>query len=449
MGEILGSVEGILPFAERIGADEVELFVASGKSFEIEIRLGQIVSSHNSIDSGVGIRVIVDKAVGFGFCNSLDKRKLEETTEKAVKIAKSSKPDDNWSELPHPSSFPVVRGVYDKRVTELSVEDMVEIADRMLRATEDYDKRVMPYWGGVGLGYAAHGIINSHGVEGYQRGTVIGCMMGTVAREGDRVSPECSETDHKRSLNIDPERVGQEAARLAVDSLRPKKAETGSYTVILAQDALASLLGYTFVQAISGDNVIRDKSAYKGRIGALVASETLTVEDDGTLEGGLNTSTFDAEGTPTRRTLIIENGVLKNYIFDNYFGRLAGVESTGNAKRKGYATTPSISPTNLSIKEGRKDPEDMISEIDHGFFIHDVQGAHSSNPESGEVSVVATPCWKIEKGEITDPIKGAMLAGNIYEMLKNVRSIGNNVRQLSYLVAPWVSFSDVRIVSET
>ncbi|MEM2984432.1 MAG: TldD/PmbA family protein [Candidatus Jordarchaeaceae archaeon] len=448
MSEILGKVENIITLAESMGADEVELFITQGKSFEIEIRQGQIISSSSSIDSGVGIRVVLKKAVGFGYCNTLDKRKLEQTAEKAVQLAKSSKPDNNWCELPHPSSFPVVSGIYDKRLTDLSAEDVIEIADRMLQATADYDKRVTPYWGGAVSAHGVYAILNSHGVEGSEKSTVIGCMMGTVAQEGNQVSPECSETDYKRSLNINPENVGREAARLAIDSLKPKKMETGDYSVILAQDALTSLLGYTFVPTISGDNVIRDKSAYKNKLNTLVASEMLTVEDDGIMERGLNTASFDGEGTPRQKTPIIENGVLKNFIFDNYFGRRAGAKSTGNARRRGYSATPNIGPTNLRIKKGDKDPEEMVSEIENGLFIRDVQGAHSSNPESGEVSVVATPCWKIEKGEIKYPVKGAMLAGNIYEMLKRIGSIGNNLRQLAYLEAPWISFENVRIVGE-
>ncbi|MGQ9720331.1 MAG: TldD/PmbA family protein [Candidatus Jordarchaeum sp.] len=449
MSEILGSVEGLIPLAERMGADEVEVYVASGKSFEIEVRLGQITSSHSIFDSGIGVRAVINKAVGFGFCNSLEKKKLEEITEKAIQIARSGKPDSNWSELPYPSSFPVVRGIYDKRIIELSVEDMVEITGRMLQAASEYDRRVMPFWGGVGSGYAVRGIINNHGVEVSEKGTMIGCVMGTIAREGYQVTPECSESDYKRSLNINPENVGREAARQAIDSLRPKKVETGVYPVILAQDALTSLLTYTLVPTISGDNIIRDKSAYKDKIGTLVASEILTIEDDGVMERGLSTCAFDGEGTSSQKTIIIQNGILKSFIFDNYFGRRAGAKSTGNAKRGGYAATPSISPTNLYVKEGDKNPDKMVSEIDDGFFIRDLQGAHSSNSESGEVSVVATPCWKIEKGEIKNPIKGAMLAGNIYNMLKDIKCIGNNIRQLAYLVAPWISFEKVRIVGET
>jgi PmbA protein len=449
MSEILGRVEGIIPLAEQMGADEVELYVASGKSFEIEVRLGQITSSSSSIDSGVGIRAIVNKTVGFGFCNTLDEKKLKEITEKTIQIAKSSKPDNTWSELPYPNSFPVVRGIYDKRIPELTVEDMVEITSRMLQAANEYDKRVMPYWGGAGSGHGISAIINSHGVEGCEKSTAIGCMMGTIAQEGNTVSTECSETDYKRSFNINPENVGREAARLAIDSLKPKKAETGHYPVILAQDALIGLLSYTLVPTISGDNVIRDKSAYKDKLNTLVASEILTIGDDGTMEKGLSTSAFDGEGTPTQKTLIIENGILKNFIFDNYYGRRAKTKSTGNARRRGYATTPIIGPTNLCVKNGDKTPDEIIAEIDNGFFIRDVQGAHSSNPESGEVSVVATPCWKIERGEIKNAVKGAMLAGNTYGMLKDIKSIGNNIRQIAYLVSPWISFNHVRIVGET
>ncbi|MEM2738912.1 MAG: metallopeptidase TldD-related protein, partial [Candidatus Bathyarchaeia archaeon] len=125
-----------------------------------------------------------------------------------------------------------------------------------------------------------------------------------------------------------------------------------------------------------------------------------------------------------------------------------GKESTGNAFRAGYLSTPRIEATNFHILPGKKSPKELVSEIDEGLLVYSVQGAHSSNPASGEFSVVATPAWKIEKGEITHAVKGAMLAGNVFEALKNIFALANNERKIGQLVAPWVLIGNVKVIGK-
>ena len=110
--------------------------------------------------------------------------------------------------------------------------------------------------------------------------------------------------------------------------------------------------------------------------------------------------------------------------------------------------TPTVAPSNFFVKPGTISPDEMIGEIKEGFLVKDVQGAHSSNPESGELSVVATPCWKIENGEIVYAAKGVMIAGNMYNMIKNVTAAANNLRKYDYLIAPWIRIDNVKIVTK-
>ncbi len=126
------------------------------------------------------------------------------------------------------------------------------------------------------------------------------------------------------------------------------------------------------------------------------------------LSGGLRTWKFDDEGVPRRTTPIIEKGVLCNFIYDNYTAKKEGKESTGNAARAGYLSTPSVEATNFHIKSSNKSHEQLLREVDDGLLVYYLQGAHSSNPVSGEFSVVATPAWKIEKGKIAYAVRGAM-----------------------------------------
>ena len=179
-----------------------------------------------------------------------------------------------------------------------------------------------------------------------------------------------------------------------------------------------------------------------------VASENLTIYDDGLFAGGLRTWTFDGEGAPHQKTPVIEKGVLRSFLYDNYSAKKDGKESTGNAGRAGYLSTPGIDTTNFHIMPGNKNSEEMLSEVDDGLIIYYLQGAHSSNPVSGEFSLLPRQHGKSKKGEITHCSRGVMLAGNIFELLKNISSVGSNERQMGQLIAPWIQVENVRVIGK-
>jgi PmbA protein len=272
--------------------------------------------------------------------------------------------------------------------------------------------------------------------------------LATIAHEADDVTPVCFEFNAERSHNIDPGWVGEEAARLAVSALKAKKAETKNTKVIFTQLALQQLFYYTLINAVNADYVQRNQSMFRGKIGEKVASENVTIYDDGLLDGGLRTWRFDGEGVPQQKTLIIEKGVLHNFIYDNYTAKKDGKESTGNAFRAGYLSTPGVEATNFRVVSGNKSPEELISEVNEGLLVYYLQGAHSSNPASGEFSVVATPAWKIKDGEVAYAVKGAMLAGNVFELLKGISAVANNERKVGQLVAPWVLAENVKVIGK-
>jgi len=456
MEDILEIVKLAVEEAEKAGATEAEAYAVWRREVNAEISQAQISKSSITFDQGIGVRVIVDKRLGFAYTNTFDEKIVREIALKAVKSAKANKPDENWKELPSPKPTPAVEEVLDKKIVELDVSEVVGIALRMLDAAASYDKRVVPFMGSSFTIYAKNAIVNSQGIEGYEEGTAIVSYLGAIARDPPHVSPWCAEFDANRTFKIDPEWIGKEAARMAIESLKGEKVEKGEYPVIFTQGALLSLWLYTLIPAVRADYVQRDRSAMKNKIGQEVASEILTIIDDGTYKGGLKTSKFDGEGVPRQKTPIIEKGVLKGYLYDNYTAKKEDKESTGNADRtesygvvsSPYAITPSVSPSNFVVKPGTLGPDELIGEIKEGFLVRDVQGAHSSNPESGEISVVATPCWKIENGEIAYAAKGVMIAGNIYDMIKNVTAVANNVRKYDFLIAPWIKVNNVKIVTK-
>jgi PmbA protein len=447
--EMLDLVESTVNLAMQKGAGEAEVFAYEGQTTNVGIERGQITKSARIGDRGIGIRVSINKAIGFSYTNILaGKTAIEEAVAKALSSARASKPDKEWSGLPEKKLFASVEKTYDAKIAELHSEDLVKLASVMLNAAEKTDKHVFPIEGSVGAACLSNAVANSNGIACFDKGTIIECSLATIGQKGSDVTPVCFEFNAERNYNIDPEWVGREAARLALSALKVKKVETKNAMLILTQFALQELFYFTFGNAIKADYVQRNQSALKGKIGERVAAEALTIYDDGLFNGGLRTWTFDGEGVPRQKTLIVEQGILRNLLYDNYTARKEGKESTGNASRAGYLSTPTIEATNLHIVSGDKSSDELISEVDDGLIVYYLQGAHSSNPSSGEFSVVATPAWRIKNGEIAHATKGVMLAGNIFEVLKNVTQIASNVRKLGQLIAPWILVENIKVIGK-
>lgn len=447
--QALNLAEEAVKTALKKGADEAEAFIFRGESTGVGIELGQIVRSARTVDQGIGIRTIVSKATGFAYTNMLNsKATVEEAIARALSSAKASKPDKNWHSLPAKKPLSTVKKTYDPKIVNLRPEDLVQFAARMLDTAEETDKRVSPIEGGVGTGCFSEAVANSNGVGFVDRGTAINCSLVTVAKDGNETTPVCVEFNAERSFNIDPEWVAREASHLAISALKAKKTETKTTNIVFTQFALQELMQYAFINSVKADYVQRGQSSLKGKIGEKVASELVNIHDDGLFEGGLLTGRFDGEGAPRQRTCVIDKGVLRSFIYDSYTAHKESRESTGNAARSGYLSTPSVEPTNFHLASGRTTPEDIISEVDDGLIMYNLQGAHSSNPVSGDFSVVATPAWKIEKGELAYSVKGAMVAGNIFEVLKNVSALANNERKFGQLVAPWVLSGNVKVIGK-
>jgi PmbA protein len=446
---MLSLAENAVASAKNRGVTEVEAFVFEGQSTSIGLERGQITKSSRMVDRGLGIRAIIDKAVGFAYTNVLEKQTaIEDTILKALSATKASKPDGDWHGLPEKKAYGSPENTYDSRIAELRSEDLVNLTSVMLDAALQADKRVLAIEGGAGCGSISIAVANSNGISAFDKGTMIECSIAAVAKEGNTVTPVCFEFNAARNYAVNPEWVGKEASRLAVSALKTKSIETKTTKLILTQFALQELLYFTLINAVKADNVQRNQSAFKGKLDEKVASDHVTIHDDGLLAGGLRTAAFDGEGSPHQKTPIIEKGILRSFLYDNYSAKKEGVQSTGNASRAGYLSTPNIEATNFHVAPGSKTADELMAEVDEGLIVYYLQGAHSSNPVSGEFSVVATPAWKVKKGEITHCSRGVMLAGNIFEVLKNVSVVANNERQMGQLVSPWVLVENVHVIGK-
>jgi PmbA protein len=449
--EMLTIAEKIVTHALAKGASEAEAYVSESQAFNVGVELGQVNKSNQILDRGVGVRIVLNKAIGFAYTNIInDPTAVEDIVVRALCAARSSKPDVDWHSFPKKktSSTSILAESFDSKILEISSDELVNMSQSMIDSALQVDKNVIVAEGGIGKAYMSSAVVNSNDIYSFDKGTIVECSLATLAKQGNITTPVCFEFNATRNLNIDPAWVGKETARLSMSTLKTKPVETKNTTLILTQFALQDLLEHTLVNVIRADSVQRGQSPFKGKIGTKIASEHLTIHDNGLHPSGMGTCLFDGEGVPQQNTLIIDKGVLVNFLYDNYTAKKEGKESTGNASRNGYLTTPGIDTTNLHITPGTTSPENLIQQVNDGLLIYYLQGAHSSNPVSGDFSVVATPVWKIKNGEITHASQSVMIAGNIFEVLKNIKTIGNNERQIGGLIAPWIIAENIRVIGK-
>ncbi|MEA1894420.1 MAG: TldD/PmbA family protein [Euryarchaeota archaeon] len=425
--------------AHSSGADEVEAYCIADRSVSINTKLEHIEYAGESFARGVGIRAVVSGAVGFSSTNREDS--IEEASLLAVRSARASQPDPDWSSLPHTGTYPAVHGVFDPKLAEIELSECVRLAADLINGVTSTG--AVPTSGGLSVSTGTGYIVNTNGIEHTEEGTSIAASIECIVKDGSDIST-AYEFDISRNLDIDTYEIGKHAGELAKQSLHGGKVDTARTAVLFCPLAIADILEYTFIPSLSSDNVQKGRSMLS-QIGAEVAAGELTICDDGLRTGGIGTAQTDDEGTPSQNTTIIEEGILKNHLHDAYTAGKAEIDlaSTGNAIRSGYGTTPSIDVRNLVIEYPSSD---IVAETHKGVLVHSVIGAHTANPYSGDFSIEARNSFLVESGEVKQPIKSLMIAGNIFDMLKNIDGSGTDSRAVGGVVVPTLRVPDMQVI---
>lgn len=420
-----------MKLAERAGAQEAEVFGFVGRSTDVDLRKDEVELASESLHRGLGLRAVVKGAVGFS--STSDFSQLPFVAESAVRSARARAGDEAWKSLPGPKPAARPKGILDPALKKIGPEDCMEMAERMLAGCKEVPG-AGPTAGGVSCSFGTEFMLNSHGVERQEEGTSMHAALEAVAKGRGGENATGNEFCNSRSLRAGFESLGRTAAEMARTSLGGIKSETGTVNVLLKPIALVELLEYTFIPAISSDNVQKGRSPLASLMGKAVVSESLSIIDDGLLPGGMGTSAFDGEGVPSERTTVVESGILKGLLYDSYTAGKAGVSSTGNAVRAGYTEVPRVGIRNLIISSS--EPVDLLTEV-KGILVNGVIGAHTANPISGDFSVEARNAFYVAPGETPIPIHSTMLAGNMFELLKDVM-VGTDVRAIGPVVTPTI-----------
>ncbi len=423
--DVLEAVEAAVRLAEDRGVSEAEAYAERLKGYSATLNAGRLRSVEAFMDTGIGVRVIIDGRMGFAYATGLSGERVARAVEEAVKAAKAA-PRDPYAGLPREQGRPVaVEQLYSRSLEDIDPGLLVEGLSALVSGAAEKGLQV-PY-GYAGVSSSETAVANTHGLMGYVRETAASLLAGLTT--GYKAPPVTVYSSSRRGLPS-PEPLIEEAARVTGLYGSPVRLEEPRrMPVVLSPAALASLLDATLLAAVDASMIARGRSPYSGKPGELVACEELTIIDDPHIPGGDASTPFDAEGVATRRKHLVYRGVLQSIVSDYYWGSRLGTGSTGNAARAGYASQPHPSPFNIVVEPGGSDLDEML-EAPELLYVYDVRGAHTVVTETGEYSLLAAPAVLYRGGEPVGLLKGAMIAGSFYNDLRRVTAVEKRLHHL-------------------
>ena len=431
------------------GASAAECVVREGDEFSTLVRLGQVETLKEAGSRAVGVRVFRGQRSASTYSSDFSREGLDRMLNSALELAKITS-EDPFSGIPEPEQLGSLSGdldLYSADVYSLPGEERIDYARRAESAALAVDPRIKNSDGGSFDAATGHKVLaNSHGFVGEYRRSYCSISAVPIAQTENGGMQRDYWYSVARSIGRleSPEHVGKVAAERTLRRLGARKVKTAHVPIIFDPQVAASILGHIF-EGINGDSVYRGASFLAGKLGQKVAADHVTVIDDGTIVGGFGTSPFDGEGIPTRRTVVIENGVLKSYLLNTYTAKKLGMETTANASR-GLAGTPGIGPGNYFLQPGRKTPQQIISEIPEGLYVTEFLG-HGANLVTGDYSRGASGLW-ISGGELAYPVEEITVAGNLKEMFFNISEIANDLEFRGSMASPTIRIDGLMVGGE-
>lgn len=417
-------IERILNTALDGGADFAEVFSEEARRNSVTGGTAGVDNSSVGLESGVGIRVFSGQSCFYAYSSDCREQSLLRLTRELTVPCKGG----NGKTAPlgplsaHDCGAPILRGapMRDKlelirRVSAAGMEYDSEIAQMVVRFM-DMDQQVL--------------IANSEGLLASDRRrktrvtiTAYACWQNHI--QSGFVGPGAM-AGHEFFDSVDLEGLARKAAKAAKTAVHARRCPSGMMAVVVDNGFGGLMFHEACGHSLEASSVSRGCSEFSGRLGQQVASPLVTLVDDGSMAGQWGSLGIDDEGNPTRRNVLIENGVLKGYLVDRLESRRMGMPPTGSARRENYRYPPEARMTNTFIAAGSSSREDIIASTERGLFVGNINGG-SVNPVNGEFNFNVAECWLIENGRLTEPVQGATLIGTGGQVLEQVDMVGDNL----------------------
>ena len=425
----------LLALATRVAGwaregEQVEAFVARGRETEVQVFSGEVESLSSAESAGIGIRVVKGPRQGFAYAGSLDPAVVEETLEEARDNAGFAT-DDEFVGLAEPDGVvPAQLDLWRDDLASFPTDQKVSLAIELERAVRAGDSRIRQVqaseWGDAAVESA---VATSTGIRASSRRTACYLSAYAVAGEGSDTQTGGGYSVGRSPADLDLGKAAADAVERATRLLGAVKPKSEHLTVVFEPRITATLLAI-LAGTLDGESVLKGRSLFANRLGESVSVPALTLVDDPTDADAYGATPYDAEGLATRRNVLIEDGMLRRFLYNTYSARRAGTSSTASAVRAGFKSAPGTGARALTLVPGTLSPEQVLAEVGDGLMVQSVSGVHSGvNPVSGDFSVGAEGVL-IRGGALAGPVREITIASTLQRMLAGVVAIGNDLERL-------------------
>ncbi|HHY76241.1 MAG TPA: TldD/PmbA family protein [Firmicutes bacterium] len=420
-------LKSLLDYAASLGVRETELYLEESNTWGCRVYQGEVENLQASQGRGLGVRVIVDKALGIAYTSDVSEESAREAISRAAENARISAPDELRCFYAPEGEYPTI-DAWSQDIEDTPAETKIRMALDMEAMAKRKNERIQKVLG-TSVGTRSHSVtvVNSKGVNVSFKSNSATISCQVLAAENGVMQPGSGAQFSRSFSGLNPEKVVDEAVQKALNLLGGKPVESQDASVIFCPE-VSAIIWQMLASTLTGEAVQKKRSMFAGMLGQKVASELVSLIDDPFNVDGYGASPFDAEGVPRKRMALIEDGVLKAFMYDCYSAAKDGVKSTGHASRR-VQSAVQVAPCNLYLKPGTLTLEEVVASTKNGFLVMDVSGitVGGLNPVSGDLSVGASGRW-ITGGKFVGPVREVTIAGNLKDILLGIDAVASDLK---------------------
>lgn len=438
---LLGQAEDAVAAAKAAGAHQAEVYLLTGASLDLDIEADRLSGANASTTRGGAVRVVRDGRVGFAYFS--DPAHPAPAIEKALALSKLA-PRGGYH-LPDGAAAPDLPSRWDDAIAGVDETVATSLVDDLITSVKQACPDASVAGGGAGAGWSVHAVANSNDVAVWDRSTHLSIGAGLALDDGETtLNAWDAQTTH--TGDVDATQLGRDLAETVMALRSPSPAASGRADVIFLPDAAEALLSAGVLPAVDGDSVGRERSVWTGSLGEQVAHEGLSLTDDPFWTGAIGASPFDGEGLPVIKTPIIADGVLETFIYDSWHAFQHGAKTTHHAVRSGFKAPPTTGAHHTVVTHKHTRSMDaLIGDVDEGYLVESVLGAHTANATTGDFSVTAPNVWRIKGGSIEGASDAIAIAGNLPRLLMGLDAVSDDPKHRDGSVTPALRIRDIAV----
>lgn len=432
--------ENAINYALSQGADSCEIYQSESSSSSVQMRMGEISDCNFSGQSGYSVRLIKDGKPGFAYGTVADEANLRRSVDDALISSAFLEADENYF---FTSPGQIYREISVEEEKPVSFAEKKEMLSELTASAMECADIAKTERASLSETRSSVRIMNSLGLELTGGNHYVSATAAVLAKAGEEEQLGGEFQLATCFQGLDMKKLGQRAAADAAEKIGAKPLDSCTLPVIFRPEAVADLLSL-LLPSFMGSRVLKGMSRLSDQLGETVAAKGVSLYDDAFLADAVIKTAFDDEGQPCGRHALIENGVAKEFLYNNKYGRRAGKSSTGNGFCSSHAGLPSVTDTNFCLAAGDTPLADMYAFADKVLEVKDLMGLHMADSVSGDFSLGAGGRLT-EHGKQVQRVRGVMVAGNLFELLKDIIAVGNDVRSFGYGSAPSILIKSLKI----